>query len=101
MIGHNSIPVEQLRSLVERIEQLEERKKRIADIIRDVYSEAKSNDYDVKALREIIRLRRQDAKKRAEHEAIVEGYKHALGMLIGSPLGDWAIHKVGSDATQG
>ena len=71
----------QLKAVVERIERLEEGKKAIADDIRDVYAEAKGNGYDVKALRTIIRLRKQDKTERQEHEAILETYMHALGML--------------------
>ena len=71
----------QLKAVVERIERLEEEKKAIADDIRDVYAEAKGNGYDVKALRSIIRLRKQDKTERQEHEAILETYMHALGML--------------------
>lgn len=78
-IGHNA--KEQLRSIIERIERLEEEKKTISDDIRDVYAEAKGNGYEVKALREIVRLRKQDADDRREHETILETYMHALGML--------------------
>ncbi|MBO0752173.1 MAG: DUF2312 domain-containing protein [Bradyrhizobiaceae bacterium] len=70
-----------LRAVVERIEHLEEEKKAIADDIKDVYAEAKGNGYDVKALRKIIRLRKQDKNERAEEEAILEAYMHALGMI--------------------
>ncbi len=70
-----------LKSFVERIERLEEEKKSISDDIRDVYAEAKSNGYDVKALRAVVRLRKQDANERAEQEAILETYLQALGML--------------------
>ena len=91
MIGHNSIAGEQLKSIVARIERLEEEKKDLAEDIRGIYAEAKGNGYDVKALREIVRLRRQDAQKRAEHEAIVEAYKHALGLLADTPLGEAAL----------
>ena len=72
---------DQLRAVVERIEHLEEEKKAISDDIRDVYAEAKGNGYDVKALRKVIRLRKQDKDERAEEEAILETYMHALGML--------------------
>jgi uncharacterized protein (UPF0335 family) len=58
-----------------------EEKKTIADDIRDVYAEAKGNGFDVKALRTIVRLRKQDADERREHETILETYMHALGML--------------------
>jgi uncharacterized protein (UPF0335 family) len=82
---------DQLRTIVERIERLEEEKKSIADDIRDVYAEAKANGYDVKALRHIIKLRKQDANERAELEAVVETYMHALGMLADTPLGEASI----------
>ncbi len=72
---------DQLKAIVERIEHLEEEKKAISDDIRDVYAEAKGNGYDVKALRKIIRLRKQDKDERAEEEAILETYMHALGMV--------------------
>jgi uncharacterized protein (UPF0335 family) len=72
---------DQLKALVERIEHLEDEKKAIADDIKDVYAEAKGNGYDVKALRKIIRLRKQDKNERAEEEAILETYMHALGMI--------------------
>ena len=65
----------------ERIERLEEEKKTIADDIRDVYAEAKGNGFDVKALRTIVRMRKQDANERAEEETILETYLQALGML--------------------
>ncbi len=72
---------DQLKSIVERIERLEEEKKAISDDIRDVYAEAKGNGFDVKALRAIIRLRKQDANERQEHDMILETYMQALGML--------------------
>ena len=72
---------DQLKAIVERIERLEEEKKTISDDIRDVYAEAKGNGYDVKALRTIVRLRKQDANERAEQETILETYMQALGML--------------------
>ena len=72
---------DQLRAFVERIERLEEEKKTISDDIRDVYAEAKGNGYDVKALRQVIRLRKQDKDERAEMEAILDTYLHALGMV--------------------
>ena len=72
---------DQLKAIVERIERLEEEKKTISDDIRDVYGEAKGNGYDVKALRTIVRMRKQDANERAEQETILETYMQALGML--------------------
>jgi len=72
---------DQLKAFVERVEKLEEEKKAISDDIRDVYAEAKGNGFDVKALRAVIRLRKMDANERAEQDAILETYLHALGML--------------------
>jgi uncharacterized protein (UPF0335 family) len=70
-----------LRAVVERIERLEEEKKAIADDIRDVYAEAKGNGFDTKALRTVVRLRKQDKHERDEQEAILQVYLQALGML--------------------
>jgi len=70
-----------LKAFVERVERLEEEKKAIADDVRDVYAEAKSNGFDVKALRTVVKLRKQDVNERKEQEAILETYLHALGML--------------------
>src|SRR6476469_217418 len=72
---------DQLKAFIERIERLEEEKKALADDIRDVYAEAKGTGFDVKALRAIVRMRKEDADERKEHEAILETYMHALGML--------------------
>jgi uncharacterized protein (UPF0335 family) len=80
-IGHNSIAKDQLKSIIERVERLEEDKAAIGSDIKDVYAEAKGNGYDVKALRRIVALRKQDPGKRAEQEAILDTYMHALGML--------------------
>ena len=70
-----------LKAFVERIERLEEEKKALSDDVRDVYAEAKANGYDIKALRAVVRLRKQDVEERKEQEAILETYLHALGML--------------------
>lgn len=72
---------DQLKAFVERIERLEEEKKALADDIKDVYAEAKANGYEVKALRTIVRLRKQDADERKEQDAILELYMQALGMI--------------------
>jgi uncharacterized protein (UPF0335 family) len=71
----------QLKAIIERIERLEEEKKTISDDIKDVYGEAKGNGFDVKVLRTIIRLRKQDADERQEQETILETYMQALGMI--------------------
>lgn len=85
-IGHNSAPVKEfardrLKSIIERIERLEEEKKTLSDDIRDIYSESKSDGYDVRALRTVIKMRKQDPDDRAEQEAFLESYLHALGMI--------------------
>jgi uncharacterized protein (UPF0335 family) len=88
--GNTSVPKEtpsttlakgQLKSIVDRIEAMEDERKVISDDIRDIYTEAKGNGYDVKALRTIVRLRKMDANKRQEAETILETYMQALGML--------------------
>jgi uncharacterized protein (UPF0335 family) len=70
-----------LKAFVERVERLEEEKKAIADDVRDVYAEAKANGFDIKAMRTVVRIRKQDVNERKEQEAILETYLHALGML--------------------
>ncbi|MCS0501418.1 DUF2312 domain-containing protein [Ancylobacter mangrovi] len=76
-----SFAKQHLKAFVERIERLEEEKKAIADDIKDVFGEAKGNGFDVNALKEILKIRKQDADQRAEQEAIVDLYLQALGML--------------------
>jgi uncharacterized protein (UPF0335 family) len=71
---------DQLKAIVERVEKLEEEKKAISDDIRDVFAEAKVNGYDVKALRQVVKLRKLDKNERQEQEAILDTYLVALGM---------------------
>jgi len=82
--GPGGFAAGQLKSFVERIERLEEEKKTISDDIKDVYGEAKANGFDVKILRQVIRLRKQDANERSEQETLLDLYLAALGMLPGS-----------------
>lgn len=72
---------DRLRSFVERIERLEEEKAALAADIREVYSEAKGTGFDVKILRQIIRLRKMDVSERQEQEEVLDVYKRALDML--------------------
>jgi uncharacterized protein (UPF0335 family) len=72
---------DQLKAIIERVEHLETEKKAISDDIRDVYAEGKANGFDVKALRQIVKLRKMDPNERAEAETILETYLQALGML--------------------
>jgi uncharacterized protein (UPF0335 family) len=71
---------ERLRSFIERIERLEDEKKALSEDIREVYSEAKGTGFDVKVLRQVIRLRKMDASDRSEMEEVLDVYKRALGM---------------------
>lgn len=82
--GHNSSTVarEQLRSIVERIERLEEDKKAVADDIKEVYKEAKGNGWDTKTIRKVIQLRKKPAEERQEEEALLDLYMNALGMAV-------------------
>lgn len=74
------IAAEQLQQIVMRIERLEEEKKGIADDIKEVYAEAKSNGFDVKILRQVIRLRKMDKAALQEQDALLELYRDALDM---------------------
>jgi uncharacterized protein (UPF0335 family) len=71
---------DQLRLFIERIERLEEERKGISDDVRDVYSEAKSQGYDSKIMKQIVRLRKMSHDDRQEMEAILDLYKSALGL---------------------
>lgn len=75
------ISADRLKSFIERIEKLAEEKDAIAGDIRDVFSEAKCVGYDVKAMREVLKMRKKDAAERDEQEQILDVYKHALGMV--------------------
>lgn len=84
LIGDNRgvrVAKDQLKSVIERIERLEEEKKGISDDIKDIYTEAKLNGFDTKTLRRIVRERKQDKNERQEAEALYEVYALALGMI--------------------
>jgi uncharacterized protein (UPF0335 family) len=85
-VGHNSkkvagVAVDQLKSIIGRVEKLEEEKAGIAADIRDVFAEAKGNGFDVKAIRTIIKMRKMAASERQEAEDILDVYLVALGMV--------------------
>ena len=71
---------ERLKSFIERVERLEEEKKALADDIRDVYAEAKANGFEVKIMRQIVKIRKMDKADLDEQEALLETYLRALGM---------------------
>lgn len=91
MADVGGIAADQLRSLIERIERLEDEKAGIANDIKEIYAEAKSAGFDVKTMREIVRLRKMDANDRQEQEVLLDLYKRAFGMLDGTPLGTAAL----------
>ena len=71
---------DQLRTIVARLERLDEERDALSQDIREVFAEAKANGFDVKALRRVLALRKKDENKRREEEAILDTYLHALGM---------------------
>ncbi len=73
---------DQLRTIIARIERLEEEKAALAADLKEVYAEAKANGFDTKALRSVVRIRKQDEQKRKEEEAVLTTYLHALGMDV-------------------
>jgi uncharacterized protein (UPF0335 family) len=83
-IGHNSAGVTgaQLKSIIERVERIEEERKELGADVREIYSEAKGNGYDPKIIRMIVRLRKMNPADRAEQEAILDTYMSAIGMDV-------------------
>lgn len=75
-----NIAVDRLRSAIERIERLEEERKALAGDIKDVFAELKSAGFEIKAVREIIAMRRKEPADVEEHEGLVDAYRRALGM---------------------
>ena len=80
-VSTTAVAAGQLRSIVERIERLEEEKKEVADQIKEVYAEAKGNGFDARTLRKIVSLRKKPAEEREEEEALLDLYLSALGMI--------------------
>ena len=82
-VGHNGPPVasDQLRSIIERVETLEDEKAVAAEYINEVYAEAKGNGFDTKSLRKLVALRKKDRTKLLEDKAMLELYATAMGCL--------------------
>ncbi|PPR68269.1 MAG: hypothetical protein CFH00_00668 [Alphaproteobacteria bacterium MarineAlpha1_Bin1] len=80
MVEVGGIAAERLRQLIERIERLEDEKAALAADVREIYAEAKAVGFDAKVMRQIIRLRKMDTADQQEMEALIDTYKHALGM---------------------
>jgi uncharacterized protein (UPF0335 family) len=85
----------QIKTIVERVERMEEEKLAITTDISEIYKEAKSNGFDSKIIKKIVAMRKKDADKLAEEQAIMDLYLSALGMLADTPLGQAAISKQG------
>jgi len=82
-VSTTTVAAGQLKSIIERVERLEEEKKEIAGQIKEVYDEAKANGFDARTLRKVVGLRRKPAEEREEEEALLDLYLSALGMLPG------------------
>ncbi len=80
MTDGGGIAAQRLRSFIERVERLEEEKAALGADIREVYAEAKGDGFDVKTMRQIVRLRKLDSSDRAEQEALLDLYQAALGL---------------------
>jgi uncharacterized protein (UPF0335 family) len=78
MSGSGDVAGDQLRALVERIEQVEEEIRELTEAKKEIYLEAKGNGFDVKVLREVVKVRKQDQKEREEHETLLDVYLRAL-----------------------
>ena len=78
MSGPGGLAGDRLRSFVERIEHIEEEIKGLNEGKKEVYAEAKGEGFDVKVLREVVRLRKQDREERDEHESLLDTYMHAI-----------------------
>ena len=77
---HGNIAADRLRSLIERIERLEEERKALSSDIKDIFAEAKSAGFDVKVIRQLIRIRKQEPAEVEEQETLLDVYRRALGM---------------------
>ena len=80
MTDAGGVAGDRLRTIIERIERLEDEKKALSDDVREVFSEAKGAGFDVKVIRQVVRLRKMDATDRSEMEQVLDVYKRALGM---------------------
>lgn len=94
----DGVAADELRQFIERLERLEEEKAGILGDIREVFAEAKGRGFDTKAMRTILRIRKQDHSERQEQEAILELYMQALGMLADTPLGRAAVSREFAEA---
>ena len=87
------IAADRLRSIVERIERIEEQRAELAEDVRNIFAEAKGCGFDVKTIRQVIKDRKMEADDLAEREHLLALYRNALGVLADTPLGQAAIRK--------
>ncbi len=80
-VSTTTVAAGQLKSIIERVERLEEEKRQVADQIKEVYGEAKANGFDARTIRKVVGLRRKSTEEREEEEALLDLYLSALGML--------------------
>ncbi len=97
-LSNGGTAAQQLRGFIERIERLEEEKRSVADDIKSVYAEAKARGYDSKVMRRVVADRRMDRREREEMEALVDLYRHALGMDGDTPLGEASRKRLSAPA---
>jgi len=93
VVGNNSSG--QLRSLIERIEKLDEDKRQISAEMAYVYADAKANGFDPKIMRKLVALRKKEAAERKKEQSLLDVYMAALGMLADTPLGEAALEREG------
>ena len=93
--GHNvgGIARDRLRSIVDRIERLNEERAALGSDIKDIYAEAKSAGFDVKVLRQLIRIRKMEPAEVEEIETLLDVYRRALGEYVSTPLGSAAMER--------
>lgn len=82
-----------LRDYIERVERLQQQQRDLADDIKDIFAEAKSEGLQPKMMRKVIAIRRKSRAEFQEEQAIIDTYLAALGMLVGTPLGDYAVEQ--------
>jgi uncharacterized protein (UPF0335 family) len=83
----------QLQSIIDRIEKLEDDRALLAADIKEIFTEAKSNGFDVKIIRKVLAIRKKDAEQRDIEQTLIDTYMAALGMLSDTPLGQAAISR--------
>lgn len=99
-IGHNTIAGDELRSLIERAERQIEENKQGSDLLKDIYTEAKSKGFTPAIMKLVIKERAEDKAKRQEREALLDTYRHALGMLSDTPLGEASLDRIAERAVK-